>query len=87
MTLREPPMYSKYLKCDICGDVLDRRAKDDFGGYNRNTAGRGTFAPGEWPQLLAYAKSLGWVISGDGNDGRHLCPKHSHHPGQGGLDP
>ena len=69
-------MYSKYLKCDVCGDVLDRRAEDDFGGANRNTAGRGTFAPGEWPQLLAYAKSLGWTISGDGHAGQHVCPKH-----------
>jgi hypothetical protein len=76
MTLRDPPMYSKYLRCDECGDVLDRRAKDDFGGSNRNTEGRGTFAPGEWPKLLEYAKSLGWTIIGDGNDGRHICPKH-----------
>ncbi len=72
MTLRTPPMYSKYLKCDVCGDALDRRPKDDFGNH-----GRGTFAPGEWPQLLAYAKSLGWSIEGDGHDGRHVCPKHS----------
>jgi hypothetical protein len=76
-------MYSKYLKCDECGDVLDRRAKDDFGGANRNTEGRGTFAPGEWPQLLAYAKSLGWTVIGDGHDGRHICPKHAGTDGQG----
>ena len=69
-------MYSKYLKCDVCGDVLDRRAKDDFGGSNRNTEGRGTFAPGEWPKLLEYAQSLGWTIIGDGHDGQHFCPKH-----------
>lgn len=65
-------MYSKYLKCDECGDVLDRRPKDDFGNQ-----GRGTFALGEWPQLLDYAKSIGWTIVGDGHDGRHTCPKHS----------
>lgn len=63
-------MYSKYLKCDVCGDVLDRRAKDDFGNQ-----GRGTFATGEWPQLLEYAKSIGWTILSDGHDGRHVCPK------------
>jgi hypothetical protein len=69
-------MSSKYLKCDGCGDILDRRPEDDFGGSNRNTTGRGTFASGEWHQLLAYAKSLGWTIIGDEHDGRHFCPKH-----------
>lgn len=69
-------MYSKYLKCDECGDVIDRRAKDDYEGSNRNTVGRGTFAPGEWLQLLEYAKSLGWSISGYTYEGKHVCPKH-----------
>jgi hypothetical protein len=63
---------SKYLRCDECGDVLDRRAKDDFGGSRRNTDARGTFAIGEHEELLEYAKSLGWTIEDD----RHVCPKH-----------
>lgn len=71
-------MHSKYLKCDECGDVLDRRATDDFGGSYRNTASRGTFSPGEWPDLLRYARSLGWYISSSSHDGTHLCPKHPH---------
>jgi hypothetical protein len=77
MTLRDPPMHSKYLKCDVCGEVLDRRPKDDFGGVNRGTKGQGTFAPGEWPELLRYAVSLGWFVSDDTHNGRHICPKHA----------
>jgi hypothetical protein len=56
------------LKCDDCGDVLDRRPKDDFGGYKHD----GTFATGEETALLHYAESLGWTTFGK----QHLCPKH-----------
>lgn len=62
-------MYSKYLECDECGAVLDRRAADDYrGGYPG-----GTFSRNEVGQLFEYAKSLGWTIS----DERHVCPKHT----------
>lgn len=46
-------MYGKFLQCDECSAVIDRRAKDDFGGQYRDTVARGTFAPSEWPELLA----------------------------------
>lgn len=72
-------MHSKYLKCDECSAVIDRRAIDDFGGdYARlrldgqQSPAHGTFAPGEWPELLKYAASLGWQI----HENLHLCPKH-----------
>lgn len=65
-------MYSKYLKCDSCENVIDRRAKDDFEGRNRNTEGRGTFALNEGRELLDYARSLGWRVS---DEGPHSCPK------------
>lgn len=69
-------MYGKFLQCDECSAVIDRRAKDDFGGQYRDTVARGTFAPSEWPELLAYARSLGWYISDDTHNGRHVCPAH-----------
>jgi hypothetical protein len=59
---------SHYLKCDICGAVVDRRPVGDYAGKRP-----GVFAIGEHDQLLAYAKSLGWVIDGD----RHICPIHA----------
>ena len=65
------PMHSKYLKCDNCDNVIDRRAKNDFGGRYANTLARGTFEPyNEVNELLEYAKCLGWKISD-----KHLCPK------------
>lgn len=66
-------MHSKYLKCDECGAVIDRRAKDDFGGGYRKTESRGTFAVGEAHELLAYAKTLGWRVEGE----KHICPRHA----------
>jgi hypothetical protein len=65
-------MHSKYLKCDRCEAVIDRRPKDDFGGTYRKTQSRGTFAVGEGDQLLSYARSLGWSI----HENVHLCPLH-----------
>lgn len=65
-------MNSKYLKCDECGDVLDRRPADDFGGNRSNSEARGVFDAGEVQQLLDYAKCLGWTVTGD----KHFCPKH-----------
>lgn len=72
------PMHSKYLKCDKCDAVIDRRAKNDFGGGYRKTESRGTFAVGEDDQLLDYAKSLGWNIADTAAGLRtsHLCPDH-----------
>lgn len=65
-------MHSVYLKCDECDAVIDRRAKNDFGGSYRKTESRGTFACGEHEQLFDYAKTLGWQASYD----KHLCPLH-----------
>jgi hypothetical protein len=64
---------SAYLKCDECGDVLDRRPASDFGGRKRDTVARGVFAFGEAGELIDYAKALGWSVNGD----RHICPKHA----------
>lgn len=67
---------SKYLRCDECGAVLDRRPLGDFGGNRRNTRAQGVFSQGEERELLAYAESLGWVIA----DGKHICPSHPRLP-------
>jgi hypothetical protein len=68
-------MHSIYLRCDCsaCEAVVDRRAVDDFGGTYRKSESRGTFAVGEDRELLAYAESLGWDVSG----GTHRCPEHA----------
>lgn len=63
-------MHSKYLKCDKCENIIDRRDKNDFDGRYANTQSRGTFAPNETAYLLTYAKTLEWAISQD----IHICP-------------
>ena len=66
-------MHSKYLKCDKCEAVIDRRAKNDYGGRYASTQAKGTFEPyNETHELLNYAKNLGWKISRD----NHICPNH-----------
>jgi len=56
---------SRYLKCEKCGSVLDRRPKDDW------TDG-GTYRYGAEAELREYAASLGWTRPTKETD---LCPK------------
>ena len=61
----------RYLKCDICGAVLDRRPVDDW-------KGNGTFRYGYESELVDLAKQLGWQWDGDplAFGTKHYCMKH-----------
>lgn len=57
---------SRFLKCDQCGAVLDRRAAGDY-------KDGGAFRYGSEHELKAYASSLGWT---EPKPNYHLCPAH-----------
>ena len=57
-------MTSKYLRCDGCGDVIDRRPPPDM--HNG-----GTYHWSMSKQLKADAREQGWIVDA----GRDLCPK------------
>jgi ssDNA-binding Zn-finger/Zn-ribbon topoisomerase 1 len=59
-------MTSRYLKCNDCGAVLDRRQIDDW-------AGGGTYPYGSERELFAHANAIGWKIIN--RDETHYCPK------------
>lgn len=55
---------SRYLKCEKCDIVLDRRVKDDW-------KDGGTFRYGSEPELRTLALLLGWTRPTETTD---LCP-------------
>jgi hypothetical protein len=57
---------SRYLKCDGCGAVLDRRPLDDW-------KDGGTYRYGRERELFSRAKELGWTWPS--TQDRHYCPK------------
>lgn len=63
---------SRYLQCDACDAVLDKRPPDDW-------KDGGTYRPGSEQELFDHAKSLGWSWAGDPREFRakHYCPKHT----------
>lgn len=56
-------MSSKYVKCDTCNAVVDRRPKDD-------RIGDGTFGKFGGDEARRYAISIGWKYV----DGKDVCP-------------
>src|ERR1700684_4217537 len=63
-------MTSKYLQCDRCGSVLDRRPLDDH-------QGDGTYGYSQIGELETRAKSEGWQVANHipGVDSVDYCPK------------
>lgn len=62
---------SHYLCCDVCGDTLDRRPKEDW-------KDGGTYRQGSARELIERTAALGWTWNGDpfGHQTEHFCPKH-----------
>jgi hypothetical protein len=57
-------MTSKYLQCDKCDAVIDKR--DDGSTYHWS----------EWSELLEDAKAKGWSVTHNPHDNiPHLCPE------------
>ena len=64
---------SRYLKCDMCDAVFDKRPCGDLtdgGTYRWN---------GHWPDIFRDAKAVGWTWDGNPTEiyTKHFCPKHT----------
>lgn len=56
---------SRYLECDVCGAVYDRRPNEDF-------KDGGAYLPGSERELFRDAIAAGWRVDGD----KHYCARH-----------